>query len=147
MQNNEKLKEELTVVLSSTYSLLIKTQNFHWNVEGAGFYSLHKLFEEQYQNLSKAVDKIAERLRALNFRAPGSMSEFLKHSLMSENQKSTPTANMLKELIESHCIIEDFLRSSLKNIKEDPVTEDLLIERLSFHENSLWFLRMESKKN
>ena len=134
-------------MLSTTYSLLIKTQNFHWNVEGAGFYSLHKLFEEQYQNLSKAVDTIAERLRALGFRAPASMGEFLKHTLISENQKATHSKDMLKELIESHQIIESFLRNSLKNINEDPVTEDLFLERLSFHENSRWFLSMESKKS
>ena len=145
MNNKEKLKNELTVLLSSTYALLVKTQNFHWNVEGEGFYSLHKLFEEQYQNLFKSIDTIAERLKALNFRAIGSMSEFLKHSLIKENQEKIHKKEMLKELIDSHREIENFLRESLKNDYNDPVTEDLFIERLSFHEDSLWFLNMESK--
>ena len=99
MNNKEKLKNELTVLLSSTYALLVKTQNFHWNVEGEGFYSLHKLFEEQYQNLFKSIDTIAERLKALNFRAIGSMSEFLKllvhisgFSLMMVFIRSVPNA-------------------------------------------------------
>ena len=77
-QQREAISGGLQLVLAESYTLLGKTHGFHWNVVGPQFHSLHEMFEEQYQDLQEAVDEIAERIRALGFLAPGSLSQFLK---------------------------------------------------------------------
>jgi starvation-inducible DNA-binding protein len=87
-----EVARELSGFLADTYLLYVKTQGFHWNVVGSHFASLHKLFEEQYENLAAAIDECAERIRALGFKAPGSLAEFNVVGTCARPQKSLPTS-------------------------------------------------------
>ena len=94
----KKLAADLNEALATTYMLYVKTQNFHWNVEGSDFYSLHKMFEGQYEELAEAVDTLAERVRQLGFKAAGSMKEFLSLSHLKESVKTPDAMGMVQEL-------------------------------------------------
>src|SRR5579871_5868605 len=93
-QSNAIITESLSCLLADTYILYLKTQYCHWNVEGIQFFSLHKMFEEQYNSLAMAVDKLAERLRSLKTLAPGSLSQYLKMTSLKEITKPLDTAKM-----------------------------------------------------
>lgn len=142
--SNPQVVRDLVQFLSDTYVLYVKTQNFHWNVVDPRFFSLHKMLEEQYEDLAEATDEIAERLRALEQKAPGSMKEFLKNSSLEEANKNHYSANeMIQELTQDHQAIS---KSLLKKIKEatschDEGTADLFIERLRVHDKTAWMLR------
>lgn len=133
----------LKVVLANTYTLYLKTQNYHWNVVGAHFHHFHLLFEEQYKALVEAVDVIAERIRALGDIAPGSFQEFTSLKTISEAKKSIDAFAMIKDLIESHEAVCKNIKLILQQAKdeEDEVTQDLMIQRLADHEKTLWMLR------
>ncbi|MCS5712343.1 ferritin-like domain-containing protein [Candidatus Berkiella aquae] len=133
----------LKVFLANTYTLYLKTQNYHWNVIGPHFHSLHNLFEEQYKELANAVDEIAERIRALGDVTPGSLEEFSKLKTISEAKTRIDDISMIKDLIESHEIICKHVNLILRQAQDeqDDVTQDLLIGRLRVHEKTLWMLR------
>jgi len=133
----------LKVVLANTYTLYLKTQNYHWNVVGPHFNGLHAFFEEQYKGLAEAVDEIAERIRALGESAPGSFAEFTALKTIAEAKTQIDAFAMIKDLIESHELVCKNLRLISKQAQdeEDDVTQDLIIERLAAHEKSLWMLR------
>ncbi len=135
--------ENLSRFLASTYVLYVKTQNFHWNVRGPRFHALHTLFEEQYRDLQDAVDTIAERIRALNHLSPGSMSEMLKLSQLSEAESSLTEDEMLSELAKDHETISRFLTEQipLAQKEKDEGTADIYIERLRVHDKAAWMLR------
>lgn len=136
------ITEVLSHLLADTYILYLKTQNCHWNVAGIQFFSLHKMFEEQYNSLANAVDQIAERLRALNITAPGSLSQFLKLTSLKEITKPLDTTKMLKELLHDHESLSEAISNALRLTKEeDEVTMDLLIQRKAEHEKTAWMLR------
>ncbi|QED23676.1 Dps family protein [Candidatus Deianiraea vastatrix] len=123
---------KLLNILILTHNLALKTQNFHWNVQGSNFYSLHKMFEEQYEEISNSIDEIAERIRILGDKVPS----------ISQNLEINPNllpSDMLKNLALDHeniiLQIEDVKKSS------DDVTVDMLNERLAAHQKHLWFLR------
>ena len=142
-QHSQKIADELSHFLADTYAVYLKTQNFHWNVRGPLFYSLHKMFEEQYQALANAVDDIAERIRALGGNAPASFSEFSKLTSIKE-ETSTPTAEeMIKQLLKDHDILSDHAGIILTKAQkaQDEGTVDLLIERLREHEKTAWMLK------
>ncbi|MEZ0262209.1 MAG: Dps family protein [Alphaproteobacteria bacterium] len=134
----------LTGVLGSTYVLYQKSLYYHWNVRGANFYGLHKLFEEHYEELHNAGDVIAERIRALGYVAPGTLAEFLQLSLVKED-KDLPkdTATMVANLLESHEICSKQAQETLKLAEksEDQVTMDLMVKRMDFHAKTAWMLR------
>ena len=140
---SKKIVNGLSHLLANTYVLYVKTQNFHWNVTGSHFYSYHKMFEEQYTQLSDAVDKIAERIRSLEALAPASLSAFLKLASLKESDNPLDSNSMLKELLSSHEMIAENILDIMEIAKEcnDEVTLDLLIERKSEHDKTAWMLR------
>ena len=140
---NKPVTEALKKTLADTYSLLTKTQNYHWNVEGENFRSLHLLFEEQYNELFAAVDVIAERIRALGEKAPGSPSEFKKLSSISEGNSEFTSAKMLKDLYDSNQTVLATLKKSLAAAEKasDASTADLLTQRITNHDKASWMLK------
>lgn len=139
----QKTGQYLGQLLSDTYVVYVKTQNFHWNVQDARFYSLHKMLESQYEELADAIDELAERHRMLNLHAPGSMKEFLAKSTIQESNGTLTADAMLQILIEDHSSIADHIRPQITEIqgKGDEGTADLLIQRLRYHEKTSWMLR------
>lgn len=138
-----KIADGLAKLLADTYTLYLKTQNFHWNVTGPHFHSLHRMFEEEYTELAGAVDEIAERIRALGVRAPASFTEFSKLTSISE-ETSTPNAtDMVKKLLKDHESVIDHLQQLMPVAQEagDEATLDLLITRTEIHQKTAWMLR------
>lgn len=133
----------LSQLLSNTYILYVKTQNFHWNIRDERFYSLHKMFEKQYEELAEATDDLAERIRALGHTAPGALREFLANGSLHESESTLSGDAMLQQLIEDHHTLTDQIRPKISEIQKtgDEGTADLLIERLRYHEKTLWMLR------
>lgn len=145
----KEVADGLMDFLADTYSLYLKTQNFHWNLVGPHFYPLHVLFEKHYEDMAEAVDEIAERIRALGQYAEGSFSAFKKRSSIPEESKPIQTEVMVKRLIEGHEIISRHGREliSLCQDQHDEISADLVIKRLSFHEKAAWMLRSHLSKN
>jgi starvation-inducible DNA-binding protein len=142
-QHAQKIAEELTHYLADTYALYLKTQNFHWNVTGPTFYSLHKMFEEQYQELAAATDEIAERIRALGSAVPASFSEFSKLTSIKEEGSTNSAENMLKKLCQDHETLSQQATMIIAKSQEaeDEATTDLLIQRQRAHDKAAWMLR------
>ncbi len=138
----QKIKVLLSRSLANTYLLLVKTQNFHWNVVDARFHSLHEFFQEQYEALFEAVDEIAERIRMLGFKSPGSLREFLDLGTLDEAETNLSGDDMLSELLIDHELVIKDLREQIKESIElgDEGTGDMLIDRLRFHEKTAWML-------
>lgn len=141
----------LSKLLADTYLLYLKTQNYHWNVTGKMFQSLHTLFEEQYRDLAEAVDGIAERVRTLGEFAPASFSSFSKLTSIKEENGVPSAEEMIYNLILGNETVVNTAREviSLCEEAEDEVTIDLLITRMQVHEKNAWILRsmMTSKKS
>lgn len=144
-RNRKAVAERLSVLLADTYTLYVKTHNYHWNVTGSNFAGLHQVFETQYLALAEAADDIAERIRALGFRAPGSFTEFQKLSSIREaDSSSLPTADeMIRELEEGHEHIAREARKAVRIAQEadDEATVDLMTTRMHAHEKFAWMLR------
>lgn len=139
----ENFVKELSIILSDTYVLYIKTQNFHWNIEDPRFYSLHKFFEEQYEALAETIDEIAERIRMLGSKSPGSMGEFLKYATIKEANSNVTSDKMLKQLLADHEKLAAHLHEVIEKATSggDNGTADLLIESIRFHEKTAWMIR------
>lgn len=142
-KTNESLSQYIRLLLSNTYVLLVKTQNFHWNITGPRFQQLHLLFESQYEDLFKAVDVIAEQIRILGFRPPSSLQEFLNLTSLDENNSRLSENQMLESLLNDHLQIQSEIKEAIDKCKEinDEGTCDLLIDRLRAHEKISWMLR------
>lgn len=142
-EHRVKIANGLAELLADSYSLYLKTHNFHWNVTGPMFNTLHLMFETHYTELALAVDFIAERIRALGFIAPGSYSEFGKLTKIKEHSGDTEASLMIKYLIEAHETVIKTARSilPLADDANDQVTMDLLTQRLQVHEKTVWMLR------
>lgn len=138
-----QIVQNLSIALASTYSLYLKTQGFHWNNVGPLFYSLHKLSEEQYQELAEATDILAERIRALGHVAPASFSQFKELSKIKEDDQFLTTQENIQVLISDHELMASFLREISQNAQEfkDEATADLYVGRIANHEKSAWMLR------
>lgn len=134
--------KELKECLASTYVVYVKTQNFHWNVTGPNFYSLHLLSEKQYEELGEAVDEIAERIRALGEKAPASLQEFKTLSSIDEKLEEHTGYELLAILIEDHKRLALELRKMVEiaNEEGDPGTADLFTRRALDHEKFAWML-------
>ncbi len=132
----------LAQVLASSYALYLKTQTYHWNVEGPAFHALHALFQAQYEELATAIDEIAERIRALGAYAPGGFREFATLSTVSEPTRGN-AAEMVSDLVDSQAALIAAARKTLEAADSagDPVTADLITQRLGVHEKSAWMLR------
>lgn len=137
------LVEKLNVSLADTYALYLKTQNFHWNVEGPNFHSLHELFEQQYQDLAEAADKIAERIRALGHKAPATFAKFSRITHIEEGDGAASAETMLSMLYEDQQIMVKALKDTLHQAQQDgdEATADLMIQRITTHEKNAWMLK------
>lgn len=133
----------LNRLLADSYLLYLKTQNYHWNVTGKMFQSLHTLFEKQYQEQAMAIDVIAERIRALGEYAPGSFAAFSKVSSIKEETTIPSAEQMIHSLVQGNEAVVTTAREivSLADGCEDDVTTDLMIERMQVHEKNAWMLR------
>jgi len=134
----------LSHLLADTYTLYLTTHNFHWNVTGPMFNSLHEMFMTQYTELWNAVDPIAERIRALGHVAPGSYAEFGKLSSLPDAPGEPPKAmKMVRILMEGHEAVARTARSLLPVVEaaRDEPTTDILVQRLTVHEQTAWMLR------
>ncbi len=143
VRNVEGIAEGLADVLADTYRLVFKTHAYHWNVEGPAFYSIHKLTEEQYENMFDAADELAERIRALGKLAPMRMAEILDRSRVEDLQKIPSAGEMMEDLAKDHEQLSHRMHAliELSGERKDPVTEDLATERSAFHEQAAWMLR------
>lgn len=142
-KKNNKVTEKLGILLADSYMLMLKTQNFHWNVTGIHFSSLHKLFEEQYNELFAAIDDVAERIRALGDKAPGSFAAFSALSSIKEEKGNPSAEQMLKKLVADHQTLAETCESVINEADDvdDEGTEDMAIARLRFHQKAIWMLK------
>jgi starvation-inducible DNA-binding protein len=133
----------LSVLLADTYTLYLKTHNYHWNVTGPMFQTLHTLFETQYTELAVAVDDIAERIRALGEFAPGSYKDYAKLTSIKEADGVPAAEEMIKDLVKGHEAIAKTARSivEIADSASDEVTLDILTQRMTVHEKTAWMLR------
>jgi len=133
----------LSKLLADTYTLYLKTHNFHWNVTGPQFNSLHLMFEGQYTELALAVDLIAERIRALGEPAPGSYSAYAKLAIIKEAEGNPAATEMVRILAEDQLAVVRTARSifPLADAAHDEPTADLLTQRMQVHEKTAWMLR------
>lgn len=144
--SNEQKKEiaaGLSVLLADTYTLYLKTHNFHWNVTGPMFQTLHLMFETHYNEMALAVDLIAERIRALEQHAPGSYAEFGKLTTIKEAVGVPKAQDMIRQLLEGHEVVIQTARRVFPAAEGagDQATMDLLTQRLQLHEKTAWMLR------
>lgn len=135
--------KSLSKLLADSYLLYLKTQNYHWNVTGKMFQSLHVLFEGQYKDLAEAVDIIAERIRALGEFAPGSFSSFVKLTSIKEESNIPTAEEMIHNLVQGNEAIVASARNIIQLTEEceDDVTADLMVSRMQIHEKNAWMLR------
>lgn len=141
--DRQAIAEGLSRLLADTFTLYLKTHNFHWNVTGPMFQTLHLMFEEQYNELWAAVDRIAERIRALGLYAPGTYGEFSRLSSIKEESHVPPAEEMILLLLEGHEAAARTARAALETAEQshDAPTVDLLTERMEVHEKIAWMLR------
>lgn len=137
------IADGLSRLLADSYSLYLKTHNFHWNVTGPMFQTLHAMFETQYDELAIAVDVIAERIRALDHHAPGTYTEFQKLSAISETEGVPKADDMIRELVQGQETVVRTARSLFPAVEaaHDEATADLLTQRIQLHEKTAWMLR------
>ena len=144
-QTRQVIVEGLSRFLADAYAMYVKTQNFHWNIHGPEFYSLHLLFEKQYEEIGEELDEIAERIRALGFFVDASFSAFKKLTLVKDEEKILSVRDMLLSLIEGHEVLIRHGRhvAQLTDQEGDFATVDMLGRMLGAHEKMCWMLRAQ----
>ena len=138
--STEDRVQALNVALADTYVLYLRTQNYHWNVTGMSFASLHALFEQQYTTLAVAIDEIAERIRTLGARAPGSFEEFSQLTSLKSAPVQGGAKEMVNDLILAHEALIQTWKGVLRVAEGCPGTDSLACDQVSFHEKTLWML-------
>ena len=138
-----EITDGLSRLLADTYTLYLKTHQYHWNVVGPMFNTLHLMFEQQYDELALAVDLIAERIRALGHPAPGSYREFAALSSIPEDDDVPDATAMIRRLVEGQEAVVRTARSIFPAVQRggDEPTADLLTQRMQVHEKTAWMLR------
>lgn len=141
--DRKEISQGLSRLLADSYMLYVKTHNYHWNVTGPHFHSLHAMFEEQYSELAPAIDEIAERIRALGFFAPGSFKAFSGLSKIKEEVDVPDAMTMVKNLVNAHEQLLQTAREVLPACEKgnDEASLDLLTQRLHVHSKTAWMLR------
>ena len=142
-EDRKTIANGLSRLLADTYTLYLKTHNFHWNVTGPMFQTLHLMFETQYNELALAVDQIAERIRALGYPAPGTYGEYAKLSSIKETEGVPKAEEMIRLLVAGQEAVVRTARSifpSVERVNDEP-TADLLTQRMQVHEKTAWMLR------
>jgi starvation-inducible DNA-binding protein len=142
-KDRKKIAEGLSRLLADTYTVYLKTHNFHWNVTGPMFQTLHSMFMVQYNELWLATDEIAERIRALGFPAPGTYAEFGKLTSIKDTQGVPKAEEMIKLLVEGNEAVARTAREVFPIVEKanDQPTADLLTQRMQVHEKTAWMLR------
>lgn len=142
-EDRAAIAEGLSRLLADTYTLYLKTHNFHWNVTGPMFNTLHLMFEGQYNELALAVDSIAERIRALGFAAPGTYAAYARLSSIQEEEGVPDAQQMIRLLVQGQEAVVRTARSifPLADKAADEPTADLLTQRMQVHEKTAWMLR------
>lgn len=138
-----EVTQGLRIYVAETYALLVKTQACHWNMTGPGFIGLHKLTEEQYTELFRAVDELAERARALGVEAPHGLSEILELSSIEDAPIALTTAEAVRLLAEDHMALAARATSLAEaaDDADDLATHDMLVARVLVHQKAAWLLR------
>lgn len=141
--DRKEIADGLSHLLADSYTLYLKTHNYHWNVTGPMFQTLHLMFETQYNELALAVDLIAERIRALGFPAPGSYREFGKLTSIAEDEDAPDAQEMIRRLVAGQETVTRTARSIFPVVDKanDEPTADLLTQRMQTHEKNAWMLR------
>jgi starvation-inducible DNA-binding protein len=139
----KKVIEALARLLADSYTLYLKTHNFHWNVRGPMFTTLHTLFEQEYTELALAVDEIAERIRALGAVAPGSYRDFGRMTAIKEAQGVPAAEDMMQQLVHDQVLVSQAARAVIEAAQKagDEPSADLGIRRMQVHEKNAWMLR------
>jgi starvation-inducible DNA-binding protein len=142
-KDREKIAHGLSRMLADTYTLYLKTHNFHWNVTGPMFQTLHLMFMTQYNESWLAVDSLAERIRALGYPAPGSYKQFAGLTSIKESDGVPNAREMIRELVEGQEAVVRTARAvfPLAEKAGDQATADLLTQRMMIHEQNAWMLR------
>ena len=142
-KDRKAIADGLSRLLADTYTLYLKTHNFHWNVTGPMFQTLHLMFETQYNELALAVDLIAERIRALGYPAPGTYADYVKLSSIKEATGVPKAEKMIGLLVEGQEAVARTARSIFPIVDKasDEPTADLLTQRMQLHEKNAWMLR------
>ena len=142
-QDRQDIANGLSKLLADTYTLYLKTHNFHWNVTGPMFQTLHLMFETQYTELALAVDLIAERIRSLGVYAPGTYKHFAALSSIKEEDGIPKAQDMIRLLVEGQEAVVRTARSLYDIVEKanDEATADLLTQRIQLHEKTAWMLR------
>lgn len=141
--HREEIAQGLSRLLADTYTLYLKTHNFHWNVTGPMFQTLHLMFETQYNELALAVDLIAERIRSLGFPAPGTYKQYAALSSIKEVEGVPKAQEMIQLLVSGQEAVVRTARSLFPAVEaaHDEATADLLTQRIQLHEKTAWMLR------
>ncbi|MEI7013897.1 Dps family protein [Leptospira licerasiae] len=142
-KDRDAINQGLQKLLADTYFLYLKTHNYHWNVTGPLFNTLHLMFMTQYTELWNALDLVAERIRSLGYPAPGTYKAFSSLTSLKEEDGVPKAEEMLKNLVEGHEAVIRTARAILPSADSggDEVTTDLLTQRLEIHEKTAWMLR------
>ena len=139
-----RIGEILYGLLASSYSFYLKTQNYHWNLEGREFYPMHLLFQKQYEELAETIDEMAERIRAMGQHVDGGLGIFKEKSFITdETDSKKPVDAMIQQQVEDHEAIIRYLRKHLPEVEgfEDGATADFINKRLAVHEKMAWMFR------
>jgi starvation-inducible DNA-binding protein len=142
-KDRAKIAKGLSRLLADSYTLYLKTHNYHWNVTGPMFSTLHAMFEAQYTELATAVDQIAERIRALGHPAPGSYHAFTTLTSIKEERGKPPAKEMIRQLVIGQEAVVKTAREIFPDADaaHDEPTTDLLTQRMQLHEKNAWMLR------
>jgi starvation-inducible DNA-binding protein len=142
-KDREEIATQLSKLLADSYTLYLKTHNYHWNVTGPLFNTLHLMFEGQYTELATAVDEIAERIRALGIKAPGTYSQFAKLTSIDEGSGDESAEEMIRQLVIGQEAVIRTAREAFPaaDAAHDEPTADLLTQRMQVHEKNAWMLR------
>ena len=142
-EHRKAIAEGLAQVLADSYLLYLRTHNYHWNVKVELFHSLHEQFEEQYTELATAIDDIAERIRALGHKAPGTFKEFNELTSLEENTEEPEALEMVRRLAVGNEQVIRTANEALEpaRVADDEATIDLLTQRLHVHSKTAWMLR------
>ena len=142
-EDRRKIAHGLSRLLADSYTLYLKTHNYHWNVKGPLFNTLHQMFEAQYSELAVAVDEIAERIRALGKPAPGSYKAYAELTTIEEEESVPDAEQMIRQLLKGQEAVVRTARSVIgaAEAANDEPTADLLTQRMQVHEKNAWMLR------
>lgn len=142
-KDTKAIADALSDALADSFTLYLKTQGVHWNIVGPNFYGIHKLTQEQYEDLDQAIDALAERIRALGHLAPAAYGDFEKRSIIESKTTLSDARSMIETLVADNEAVAKRLRDAVKTAEdaEDVFTADMLTARIGKHEQNAWMLR------